>query len=60
MIEQLKSGICNLSAAQLANFMSTATPDAIKKKDGGIKQDDLNEPSMSDKFSMFKKQRSNN
>src|SRR5665647_474345 len=30
MIEQLKSGMCNLSATQLANFMSTAAPYAIK------------------------------
>jgi|SRR5665647_866283 len=57
MIEQLKSGMCNLSATQLANFMSTAAPYAIKKAEGTIKtKDETKALSSRDQFSMFKLQ----
>jgi hypothetical protein len=55
MIEQLKSGICNLLAAQLANFMSTTAPYAIKKAEGASKtKDETKILSSRDQLSMFK------
>ena len=57
MIEQLKSGICNLSAAQLANFMSAAAPYTIKKAEGTTQaKDETKALSSRDQFSMFKEQ----